>query len=155
MNEIFTKIGGYIVSGDAMVNHDNTLSGNGTSASPLGVVPGYNETQLWEGNITSTANKITLSEPFTNFERQGVYWKSYERRFYSECTNTGTDNPFTVGAVFVLGDGNVEKSCTMWGADSTTQLSYKNTSHGSITAAGTSFNTNVVPYKIVGINRKV
>lgn len=144
----------FILAEQQEVSHDSSLSGNGTVNSPLGVVPGYNETVLWSGDITTTADKIILSEPFTNFERQGVYWKCYERRFYSEFANTGTDNPFTLGAVFVLGDGSVEKSCTMWGADSTTQLSYKNTSHGSITAAGTSFNTNVVPYKIIGINRK-
>lgn len=64
MNEIFTKIGGYIASGDAFVNHDNTLSGNGTVASPLSVVPGYNETVLWEGT-----GDILTSESITNFER--------------------------------------------------------------------------------------
>ena len=153
MNDL-KEIGGFIVSADPYVNHNNSLSGNGTLTSPLGVVPGYNETVLWSGDITSTANKITLSEPFTNFERQGVYWKCYERRFYSEFANTGTDNTFCVGAVYVLNAGTVEKSCTTWTPDSISQLSYKNTSHGSITASGTSFNTNVVPYKIVGINRK-
>lgn len=68
MNEIFTKIGGYIVSGDAMVNHDNTLSGNGTVASPLRVVPGYNETVL-ASDIAANSTAFTLSEAAGNFEK--------------------------------------------------------------------------------------
>ena len=68
MNEIFTKIGGYIASGDAIVNHDNTLSGNGTVASPLGL----NNTVLWEGNsLADTA--IPLSEAANNFEFIEIY----------------------------------------------------------------------------------
>ena len=43
------EIGGFITSGAEIVNHDNSLSGNGTVDSPLGVVPGYNETVLWDG----------------------------------------------------------------------------------------------------------
>ena len=31
------EIGGFITSGAEIVNHDNTLSGNGTVDSPLGV----------------------------------------------------------------------------------------------------------------------
>ena len=33
------EIGGFITEGAEIVNHDNTLSGNGTVDSPLGVVP--------------------------------------------------------------------------------------------------------------------
>ena len=32
------EIGGFITEGAEIVNHDNTLSGNGTANSPLGVV---------------------------------------------------------------------------------------------------------------------
>ena len=32
------EIGGFITEGAEIVNHDNTLSGNGTVESPLGVV---------------------------------------------------------------------------------------------------------------------
>lgn len=60
------EIGGFITEGAEIVNHDNSLSGNGTVDSPLGVVPGYNETVLWSGASTSTA--FNLSEPITNFE---------------------------------------------------------------------------------------
>ena len=65
MNDL-KEIGGFIVSADPYVNHDNSLSGNGTLTSPLGVVPGYNETVLWSGASTNTA--FNLSEPVTNFE---------------------------------------------------------------------------------------
>lgn len=60
------EIGGFITSGAEIVNHDASLSGNGTVDSPLGVVPGYNETVLWSGASTNTA--FALSEPITNFE---------------------------------------------------------------------------------------
>lgn len=60
------EIGGFITEGAEIVNHDNSLSGNGTVDSPLGVVPGYNETVLWE--TTTGASACTLSEPMTNFK---------------------------------------------------------------------------------------
>ena len=56
----------YILATQQEVSHDNTLSGNGTVESPLGVVPGYNETVLWSGN---SEGNITLSERCTNFEK--------------------------------------------------------------------------------------
>ena len=63
----------YILATQQEVSHDNTLSGNGTVDSPLGVVPGYNETVLWE----NTADKLTkdmswpqtLSESIFNFHK--------------------------------------------------------------------------------------
>lgn len=85
MSEIFTKIGGYIASGDPLVYADSaTMTGDGTVASPFGVnkmdmfvqaplftgtsgegdntsayigCSGYNETVLWE----NTDNTKTLN----------------------------------------------------------------------------------------------
>ena len=68
------EIGGFIAEGAEIVNHDNTLSGNGTVDSPLGVVPGYNETVLWSGAASSAVN---LSESYTGFDRVALeieYW---------------------------------------------------------------------------------
>lgn len=69
------EIGGFITSGAEIVNHDASLSGNGTVDSPLGVVPGYNETVLWEGD--ATPNGLTaiaqLSEPISAFDSYEVY----------------------------------------------------------------------------------
>ena len=67
MNDL-KEIGGFIVSADPFVQHDTSMSGNGTVNSPLGVVPGYNETVLWSGSI-GTNSSAALSEPYTNFER--------------------------------------------------------------------------------------
>jgi hypothetical protein len=67
------EIGGFITEGAEIVNHDNSLSGNGTVDSPLGVVPGYNETVLWEGELGATGTDITLSESIKNFERVRFY----------------------------------------------------------------------------------
>ena len=58
----------YILATQQEVSHDNTLSGNGTVDSPLGVVPGYNETVLWEATANNQYS-ATLNEPYSNFER--------------------------------------------------------------------------------------
>ena len=103
MSETFTKIGGYIASGDALVYGDaNTISGSGTVADPFGVktqqlfvqaplftgtsgegsaASGYigcnlNETTLWEGTGTS-GTAITLSEPLENFDKVGIFWEPF------------------------------------------------------------------------------
>ena len=60
----------YILATQQEVSHDNSLSGNGTVDSPLGVLPGYNETVLWSG--TATSGDITLSETYKNFEKIGI-----------------------------------------------------------------------------------
>ncbi len=152
MNEIFTKIGGYIASGDTMVNHDNTLSGNGTVASPLGL----NETVLWEGAPTASNNQIVVSKKFSNFDRVRIYWKSYERRYADEIwAGTNTGDPIVVGAVFVNPDGAYEKSMTRWNSTNGTTYTWAATIHGLFTGTqSNTWNSNVIPLKIVGINRK-
>ena len=65
------EIGGFITEGAEIVNHDNTLRGNGTVDSPLSVVPGYNETVLWSGTKTSA---VTLSESMQNFDYLRLYF---------------------------------------------------------------------------------
>lgn len=79
--------GNYILATQQEVSHDNTLSGNGTSASPLGVVPGYNETVLWEG--TAHPNGLTavgqLSEPISAFDEYEIHC-SFEGMYpYKVC----------------------------------------------------------------------
>ena len=80
MNDL-KEIGGFIVSADPYVNHDNSMSGNGTLTSPLGVVPGYNETVLWSGEVmvTTAQNAINLSESLNNFNSFKIYDKSIDR----------------------------------------------------------------------------
>lgn len=67
------EIGGFITEGAEIVNHDNTLSGNGTVDSPLGL----NETVLWSGADTTATQ--TLSENITAFEEIKVYGKSHNK----------------------------------------------------------------------------
>lgn len=78
------EIGGFITSGAEIVNHDNSLSGNGTVDSPLGVVPGYNETVLFSGVNAWGYGTIPLSEPLKNFQRIKVL----ATRAYSADNNT-------------------------------------------------------------------
>lgn len=60
------EIGGFITEGAEIVNHDASLSGNGTVDSPLGL----NETVLYDcsNNYTYGTNSVTLSESYKNFE---------------------------------------------------------------------------------------
>lgn len=92
MSEMFTKIGGYIASGDAMVYADSaTMTGDGTVASPFGVksndlyvqeplftgtsgTSAYigwkpDETVLWNAGDIYKTTAFTLSEPLTAFEK--------------------------------------------------------------------------------------
>ena len=54
----------YLLAAQQEVSHDNTLSGNGTVESPLGV----NETVLWEATANNQYS-ANLNEPYSNFER--------------------------------------------------------------------------------------
>ena len=58
----------YILATQQEVSHDNTLSGNGTVDSPLGL----NETVLAD-NIPNDSTSFTLSEKPSNFERIRIY----------------------------------------------------------------------------------
>lgn len=92
MNDL-KEIGGFIVSADPYVQHDNSLSGNGTVNSPLGVVPGYNETVLWSGNKNpgGTATYIDLAEPISAFNEIGVY-TNFENMYGPKLTRFDTQN---------------------------------------------------------------
>ena len=149
------EIGGFITEGAEIVNHDNTLSGNGTVDSPLGVVPGYNETVLWSGTPTASTNTITVSENFSAFEKVDIYWKSYERHYVTTIfAESNTALPIVIGNVFVRTDGNYEKSMTTWNTSNGTTYTWAATIHGDFGGTqSNSWNSNVVPLKIVGINR--
>lgn len=63
----------FILADQKEVSHDNTLSGNGTEESPLGL----NETVLWSGSLT-WGQTAALSDSVKNYDRI---------RFYIEETN--------------------------------------------------------------------
>jgi len=153
MSKELMEIGGFITEGAEIVNHDNSLSGNGTVDSPLGVVPGYNETVLFNSAATTSAN-INLSEPFSSFEKVDVYWRSYTRYFIQTLDSQST---LSVGATFC--DQSNPQITTLYyeGAPNNTTLTFNKCFHQQITAGSNSTRTpdnNIYIYKIIGINRK-
>lgn len=117
---------------------------------------GTDETVLWSGEPTASTNQIVVSENFSNFDRVRIYWKSYERHYADEVwAGTDTVFPIVVGAVFALSDGNYEKSMTIWNTSNGTTYTWASTIHGSFNGTQSkTWNSNVIPMKIVGINRK-
>lgn len=81
------EIGGFITEGAEIVNHDNTLSGNGTVDSPLGL----NETVLWSGSYESTGS-INLSESFKNFELIRVEFITNDNISFTSVFNSAEQN---------------------------------------------------------------
>ena len=61
----------FILAEQQEVQHDTSLSGNGTVNSPLGVSDKvWDTTILWSG--TGTSGDYTLSETYKNFEKIGI-----------------------------------------------------------------------------------
>lgn len=142
--------GNYILQGTVATSAG--IVGDGSTQNPLRA----DETVLWSGELTASTNTITVSENFSAFEKIDIYWKSYERRYITESfAETNTALPIVVGNVFVNTDGNYEKSMTRWNTSNGTTYSWAATIHGSFTGTqSNSWNSNVVPLKIIGINRK-
>ena len=167
MNDL-KEIGGFIVSADPFVQHDTSLSGNGTVNSPLGVVPGYNETVLWSGNtqlsaMNTSASAIHLSESLYNFDKIGVYAKplsTHNEYKVSEFTPNSAEEGFdfvnwykggglTTGGAVRFGIAFIQYNATgMWvKSNELFQL--------SVDKNGVSTQNNQsIMKKIVGINRK-
>ena len=164
------EIGGFITEGAEIVNHDNTLSGNGTVDSPLGVVPGYNETVLYSsaphiyGGGTS-GESFQLSENISAFERIGFY--------INKNTNIGNNQNFTEYYVEYRDNHDVTSCNFQYGPvpeNSVTanwfilRASIQNTTC-NVSAAYNSYTAAQQPYwgnmwfpgslyKVIGINRK-
>lgn len=165
MNDL-KEIGGFIVSADPFVQHDNSLSGNGTVNSPLGVVPGYNETVLWSGTSAGTilSAETTLSESMRNFESIRFYFGSdYNNGLVVEQScPLGSNNYFN----FALpgGGANCWMQYSKWSADANFSkikmqyckaINYGNfAGTGAVTLTATTANDLIKVVKIVGINRK-
>lgn len=151
------EIGGFITSGAEIVNHDNTLSGNGTVNSPLGVVPGYNETVLWSGTMSASGVSATYSEPALNFEYL---------RFIGATNDSPPTNSFIIETpTYPISSNGVTYGSTMfaasWGLKAISmkstnneftkyverEMSYTNT-------AWSTYECNYNIYKVIGINRK-
>ena len=156
----------YILATQQEVSHDNSLSGNGTVESPLSVVPGYNETVLWEDTTGSSA--CTLSEPMTNFKSikilfgngagAGAYKDQYGE--YYEADSNFTDFNYVRGK----GNANVWWSWIRVAATDRSNITVpaaKSFNFGAQTATSwqnPSVSVNNTEdrnclYKVIGINR--
>jgi len=154
----------FLLATQQEVSHDNTLSGNGTSASPLGVVPGYNETVLYYNDnpsmITNTRASLNLSENPLNFERLRFEYKiSYGNGELTQeiCPSIATNYPIG-GIVGANSDGTslFNDTCNASFTISSVELNYGcrmeiNRSNKSI-AIRTDRGPSIL--KVVGINRK-
>ena len=169
------EIGGFITSGAEIVNHDNTLSGNGTVDSPLGVVTGYNETVLWENSTGALLkNGITLSESRLNFDSIKLLYSITVEGCptYKEIPMVGSNT----GSNFIqLFDGSIDNHASttagyflIWQCffGNCTNTYLKNVScqfigktgfiNGSTPGTWTQGDNVSAPiiYKVIGINRK-
>lgn len=164
------EIGGFITEGAEIVNHDASLSGNGTVESPLGVVPGYNETVLWEGFKTDIPNTgvstYTLSELATNFETVRIEYVLQNNSTSSgDLGNKGSGTVFyEIGSSFsryityihcVMNGNNSTDGFTLYDID--TNIYNMGTLTWGVKSVLRGSSNNGVWFhitKIVGINRK-
>lgn len=153
--------GNYILATQQEISHDNTLSGNGTVDSPLGVVPGYNETVLWEGTDFTVNDGIhlsatvQLSEPISAFDEIKIISSGYldSENIVLDTPKTGSNGAFT----WIVPEGGNSNWIGLRGVftDQTHLKVYGgySTSLASVfTANGWWSYKNI--YKVVGINRK-
>lgn len=157
MNDL-KEIGGFIVSADPFVQHDNSLSGNGTVNSPLGVVPGYNETLLWEATANNQYS-ATLSEPYSNFERIRIEFNSNDtlntdKSLYNEFPGYVTQ--FNLIGQRTDGGGIVMTLSDLNGSEDKTQLTPSYGRYVIVPKTSTTLTVgsiNIVLKSVVGINR--
>ena len=146
------EIGGFITSGAEIVNHDNTLSGNGTVDSPLGVVPGYNETVLYENGTTTSA---VCSEVPSNFERIKIFYNRGDDSFIQEFPGSPKDNTIQLYCGGAFTNGYVSLFNFRYAVNSTniTPTNYLKETFGNNTLTIRNANAPTI-LKVIGINRK-
>ena len=159
------EIGGFITEGAEIVNHDNTLSGNGTVDSPLSVVPGYNETVLYSSTGAILSAETTLSEPGSNFEKLEFWWGGIPGTTQTQYLVNDVVRPCDFIAFLHAAGGN--NVWMQWGRlSANSDFSKikmdkgKSFNYGAVTATAwvnptcsTGVPDSFYCYKIVGINR--
>lgn len=146
--------GNYILGTQQEVSHDNTLSGNGTVESPLGVVHGYNETVLYSGTYNVNITSVDLSEEFTNFEKIEVWWiQQNERPIINLYQTENLSQLFVIHGKCVNGQAVV--FIAGWDKSSNNKTFTKNLCKYKPTDNWNAFvdANEVIPVKIIGINR--
>ena len=147
------EIGGFITEGAEIVNHDASLSGNGTVDSPLGVVPGYNETVLFSSE-NGERSSITMSESPSNFERIKVLQgRNTESCNYAEFP--GYQNVWQMTSWIIASDNSNficdAQSWSINGNSGTKIIDQRVTFSSTYKKESGSFTKYV--YKVIGINR--
>lgn len=151
------EIGGFITEGAEIVNHDASLSGNGTVDSPLGL----NETVLWSGSeIIANDLELILSENLDNFERIKIYgegWSNWCPVLWGEIitASNGTNKQASLVTSYLGASGAAVRFVQMMFNLSTNKITISNVGLFSLqgTAVTSGTPTNTVIRKIVGINR--
>ena len=155
----------YILATQQEVSHDNSLSGNGTVDSPLGVVPGYNETVLWEGTHNSFNTPINLSEAVSNFERISILFGNAENKYmlWQDVEIMSASDGYYFDVIKGAGTSNFWIQGLYCSGNDTqiVPVSGKRMNFGSFTAStnitsipvNTSYPDSLMFRKIIGINR--
>ena len=147
----------FLLADQKEVSHDNTLRGNGTEESPLGL----NETVLWSG--TETVAAVTLSESADNFEYVEIFYRINDGIYNSvkvKPIGAAQRIAFSAGGYYGTGNGLIIKfgTYTLNGSSlgpSQSKIAYIYGGNGSGTASATiGFeNNSFYLIRIVGINR--
>lgn len=137
----------YLLATQQEVSHDNTLSGNGTVDSPLGL----NETVLWSG---SEQSGCTLSESCRNFEKILIKFKSNDEYYYEHVMDASSTAfvllAYQSGTNVWLKLAKYTLSDTQISVSSPHEVTLANGSSVSVSS------TNCLTLlKVIGINRKV
>ena len=146
------EIGGFITEGAEIVNHDNTLSGNGTVDSPLRL----NRTTLFENASGTNGNtNITLSESISNFEYVQIDYSVWDDEKATQLLPVQSSQ-YQLNTVWFDNGNGFYHFCDV--------LTISGTTYTLIKAAFHSFNSTSITvdgdakkffktYKVVGINR--
>jgi hypothetical protein len=148
----------YILATQQEVSHDNSLSGNGTVDSPLGVVPGYNETMLYSGAAGTSA--VTLSESFENFESIKLVHNTQVDEFWKPKAGDAVRYWHNYGT---MGQGVYKMAMVHLSMPDTTHITNISARTLNFPLTGTSFTATVAVNdayalntirEVIGINRK-
>ena len=142
----------YILATPQEVSHDNTLSGNGTVDSPLGL----NRTTLFENASGTNGNtNITLSESISNFENVQIDYSVWDAEKTTQILPVQSSQ-YQLNTVWYDNGSNYYHFCDVLTILGTTytliKAAFHNFNSTSITVDGDAkkfFKT----YKVVGINR--
>lgn len=151
----------YVLATQQAVTHDNSMSGNGTVDSPLGVVPGYNETVLFTSD-SGVQNNITLSENVENFEFVRVEWCPYTENNqnwtapYDVVTSKVKFNTIHLTGIGIAVNGSYQiiTNLILNAVNKSITVALCGTVTISPDSASTTSLTGYKIFKIVGINRK-